>query len=149
MVAGTQADGSSTPGTLEVVAVPSLYPVADVAVTIGATPNPAPAGPVEFIVRGSQRRADAATGAHLTFEASQPTGNHQHESGCVQVAGPEHDDVHVRHDPGRRRGRRVARRTHVSGTEEGVFGHATVTANATDPDPADNFATIEVLINPI
>ena len=62
VVAGTHADGSSTPGTLEVVAVPSLHPVADVAVSIGATPNPAPAGPVRVPGAGAQRRADGGTG---------------------------------------------------------------------------------------
>ena len=62
VVAGTHAGGSNTPGTLEIVAVPSLAPVADLAVSVTATPNPAPAGPVEFQVRVRNDGPMAATG---------------------------------------------------------------------------------------
>ncbi len=149
VVAGTQADGSSTPGALEVVAVPSLYPVADVAVSIGATPNPAPAGPVEFIVRVRNDGPTAAPGAHLTFEASHPTEIISTSQGACKSLVPNTTTTCTFGTIPVGAEAVVSLGAHISGTEEGVFGYATVTANATDPDPADNVATIEVLTNPI
>ena len=149
IVAGNHNDDSnSLYGTLEVLAVPSLAPVGDVAVSVGATPNPASQGPVQFQVRVRNDGPMEATGVGLTFDASQATGPGVPSRGsckspqprittCTFGAIPPGAEV------------LVSIGTSVTGTEEGLFGTATITSTSHDPDPSDNSTTLEVIINPI
>ncbi len=147
VVAGTHRDQNLAPGILEVVAVPSIAPVADVAPTIEAAPNPASAGPVEFLVHVRNNGPGGASGVALRFEATQATGEVRTSQGecssplsyvttCALGSIPVGEEAIV------------SVTTTVTGFEEGLFGTATVTSSSIDLDTGNDTATAEVVINP-
>jgi uncharacterized delta-60 repeat protein len=146
VVAGTDVTGSHGNGTLEVLAVPSLVPAADLSAVITATPNPAPAGPVELQVHVRNDGPRPATGVGLTFELSQAIGEvHPAQGSCHAVLSHKEACSLGTIAPG---GDVVVTfGTHVNGFEEGLFGTATVGSSVYDPDPSDNAVTAEVLID--
>jgi uncharacterized delta-60 repeat protein len=144
VVAGTDRVGGSA-GTPEVVAVPSLAPSADLSTIVTASPNPAPAGPVEFRVGVRNDGPAAASAVSLTFELSQNvTAVHATQGACHTPLGFVATCNFGSLEPGREI--RVTATTFVTGFEEGLFGTAQVHGTGYDPDPADNTATAEVVI---
>lgn len=144
VVAGTDRVAGNE-GTLEIVAVPSLAPRTDLTPLVTATPNPAPAGPVELRVRVRNEGPAAATGVTLTFELSQAISAVQAAQGsCDTSQGFVATCKLGAVDPGREV--RVTVATVVTGFEEGLFGTASVDGMGYDPEPRDNTVTTEVLI---
>ncbi len=145
VVAGTDLVAGGE-GNLEIVAVPSLAPRADLTPIVTATPNPASAGPVEFEVRVRNDGPAAATGVSLNFEVSQNIGAvHTAQGSCDTSLGFVARCKLGTLDPGREI--RVTVTTFVTGFEEGLFGTARVDGTGYDPDPADDIATAEVVIS--
>ena len=146
VVAGTHRDQNLAPGILEVVAVPSIAPVADVAPTIEAAPNPASAGPVEFLVHvrnngpGRERRRAEVRGHASDWRGADRPGR-------VQLTAVVRHDLHPWLDPGWRGGGRVG---HDDGHR--IRGrpvrHGDRTSSSNDLDTGNDAATAEVVINP-
>ena len=146
VVAGTHRDQNLAPGILEVVAVPTIAPVADVAASIEATPNPASAGPVEFLVHVRNDGPGGANDVTLRFEASQATGDVRTSQGtCTSplsyVTTCTLGSISVGEEA------IVSITTTVTGFEEGLFGTATVTSGSIDPNTTNDTANAEVLIS--
>ena len=147
VVAGADLISQNAEGTLEVVAVPSLAPVADLAAVVAASPNPAPAGPVQYTVRVRNDGPQPATGVHVSFELSQSLTKvtprsascHQtslHVATCTLGTLAAGQEATI-----------ATFDTQLTGFEEGLFGTASVTSSSYDPDATDNVVTAEVLID--
>ena len=125
--------------------VPTLWPVADLAPVVEATPNPAPAGEVEFQVRVRNDGPVAATGVELTFDVTQVTDEARTSQGkcSTPIAGTT---TCVLGSIATGAEAVVSVATWVTGFEDGLFGTAIVTSGSTDPDPSDDIVTTEVIV---